>query len=116
MIEDPEAVDDIERILGIPGLDAAFIGQGDLTQTTGDRETAQALTDTVRACISKSPPAQLRTATTSSACSRACRNRERQAHSLGAWTGQPVQDAIKATSVPGRYSEISGGRADAPPP
>ena len=58
MIEDPEAVDDIERILGIPGLDAAFIGQGDLTQTTGDRETAHALTDTaLRACISRGIPA-----------------------------------------------------------
>ena len=35
MIEDPEAVDDIDRILAIPGVDAAFIGQGDLTQTLG---------------------------------------------------------------------------------
>ena len=58
MIEDPEAVEDIERILSIPGLDAAFIGQGDLTQTTGDRETAQALTDrALQACMAKGIPA-----------------------------------------------------------
>jgi staphyloferrin B biosynthesis citrate synthase len=31
MIEDPEAVDDIESILAVDGLDAAFIGRGDLT-------------------------------------------------------------------------------------
>src|SRR2546425_312305 len=52
MIEDPEAVEDIERMLTIPGLDAAFIGQGDLTQTTGDRETAQALVSrALNACL-----------------------------------------------------------------
>src|SRR5207248_3224408 len=28
MIEDPEAVEDIESILDVPGVDAAFIGQG----------------------------------------------------------------------------------------
>ena len=58
MIEDPEAVEDIERILEIPGLDAAFIGQGDLTQTTGDREKAQMLVDVaLQACIAKGIPA-----------------------------------------------------------
>jgi 2-dehydro-3-deoxyglucarate aldolase/4-hydroxy-2-oxoheptanedioate aldolase len=58
MIEDPEAVEDIERILEIPGLDAAFIGQGDLTQTTGDREKAQMLVDVaLKACIAKGIPA-----------------------------------------------------------
>ena len=35
MIEDPEAVEDIDRILTIPGVDAIFIGQGDLGQTLG---------------------------------------------------------------------------------
>src|SRR3977135_78444 len=45
MIEDPEAVEDIERILDIPGVDAVFIGQGDLTQTLGDRAAAQKLVD-----------------------------------------------------------------------
>ena len=50
--------DDIERILTIPGLDAAFIGQGDLTQTLGDREKAQALVDqALSACIAKGIPA-----------------------------------------------------------
>lgn len=58
MIEDPEAVEDIERILAIPGLDAAFIGQGDLTQSTGDREKAQALVETaLTACLEKGIPA-----------------------------------------------------------
>jgi 2-keto-3-deoxy-L-rhamnonate aldolase RhmA len=58
MIEDPQGVEDIERILGIPGLDAVFIGQGDLTQTTGDREAAQALTDrALQACLSRGIPA-----------------------------------------------------------
>jgi 4-hydroxy-2-oxoheptanedioate aldolase len=58
MIEDPEAVDDIERILTIPGLDAAFIGQGDLTQTTGDREQAQQLTEkALGACLDAGIPA-----------------------------------------------------------
>src|SRR5262245_11027372 len=58
MIEDPEAVDDIERILTIPGLDAAFIGQGDLTQTLGDREQAQTyVARALDACIAKGIPA-----------------------------------------------------------
>jgi len=58
MIEDPEAVEQIDQILTIPGLDAAFIGQGDLTQTTGDRETAQMLVDrALEACIEKGIPA-----------------------------------------------------------
>jgi 2-keto-3-deoxy-L-rhamnonate aldolase RhmA len=58
MIEDPEAVEDIERILSIPGLDAAFIGQGDLTQTLGNREAAQALVDrALKACVEKGIPA-----------------------------------------------------------
>jgi 2-keto-3-deoxy-L-rhamnonate aldolase RhmA len=58
MIEDPEAVQDIDKILSIPGLDAAFIGQGDLTQTTGSRETAQKLLETaLGACLAKGIPA-----------------------------------------------------------
>jgi 4-hydroxy-2-oxoheptanedioate aldolase len=58
MIEDPQAVDDIERILEVPGVDAAFIGQGDLTQTLGDRAAAQALVDTaLAACLAKGVPA-----------------------------------------------------------
>jgi 4-hydroxy-2-oxoheptanedioate aldolase len=58
MVEDPEAVEDIERMLSIPGLDAVFIGQGDLTQTVGDREQAQALVDqALGACLAKGIPA-----------------------------------------------------------
>jgi 4-hydroxy-2-oxoheptanedioate aldolase len=58
MIEDPEAVGDIDRILDVPGVDAAFIGQGDLTQTLGDRTAAQALVDTaLAACLAKGVPA-----------------------------------------------------------
>ncbi len=58
MIEDPEAVEDIDRILSVPGVDAAFIGQGDLTQTLGDRAAAQALVDrALAACVAKGLPA-----------------------------------------------------------
>jgi 2-keto-3-deoxy-L-rhamnonate aldolase RhmA len=58
MIEDPEAVEDIERILDIPGVDAVFIGQGDLTQTLGDRDAAQKLVDkALAACVDKGIPA-----------------------------------------------------------
>lgn len=58
MIEDPEAVEDIDRILGVPGVDAAFIGQGDLTQTLGDRDAAQKLVDrALAACVAKGIPA-----------------------------------------------------------
>jgi 2-keto-3-deoxy-L-rhamnonate aldolase RhmA len=58
MIEDPEAVEDIERILDIPGVDAAFIGQGDLTQTLGDRAAAQKLVDRALAvCKERGIPA-----------------------------------------------------------
>jgi 2-keto-3-deoxy-L-rhamnonate aldolase RhmA len=58
MIEDPQAVDDIEQILEIPGVDAAFIGQGDLTQTLGDRPAAQALVDrALAACVKRGIPA-----------------------------------------------------------
>ena len=57
MIEDPEAVEDIERILDIPGVDAVFIGQGDLTQTLGDRAAAQKLVDrALAACRSAGHP------------------------------------------------------------
>jgi 2-keto-3-deoxy-L-rhamnonate aldolase RhmA len=58
MIEDPEAVEVIDEILDIPGIDAAFIGQGDLTQTLGDRSKAQALVDrALAACNAKGIPA-----------------------------------------------------------
>jgi 4-hydroxy-2-oxoheptanedioate aldolase len=58
MIEDPQAVEDIDLILDVPGVDAAFIGQGDLTQTLGDRAAAQALVDRALAvCKEKGVPA-----------------------------------------------------------
>jgi 4-hydroxy-2-oxoheptanedioate aldolase len=58
MIEDPDAVDAIDQILDIPGVDAIFIGQGDLTQTLGDRKKAQALVDkALEACVRKGMPA-----------------------------------------------------------
>jgi 2-dehydro-3-deoxyglucarate aldolase/4-hydroxy-2-oxoheptanedioate aldolase len=60
MIEDPEAVEDIEKILDVTGIDAAFIGQGDLTQTLGNREQAQALVDkALQACLRKGIPASI---------------------------------------------------------
>ena len=58
MIEDPQAVEEIEQILSLPGVDAAFIGQGDLTQTLGDRTQAQALVDrALAACVAHNVPA-----------------------------------------------------------
>lgn len=35
MIEEREAVDDLERILAVPGLDAVFVGPGDLSLSLG---------------------------------------------------------------------------------
>ncbi|MCV0396929.1 MAG: aldolase [Rhizobiaceae bacterium] len=35
MIEDPEALDDLEGIIGVDGLDGVFIGRGDLTVALG---------------------------------------------------------------------------------
>ncbi|WP_321821574.1 MULTISPECIES: HpcH/HpaI aldolase family protein [unclassified Burkholderia] len=38
MIEDPSAVESIEEILSVDGIDAIFIGRGDLTVAMADRE------------------------------------------------------------------------------
>ena len=58
MIEDPEAVEDIDNILALDGVDAAFIGQGDLTQTLGNRQQAQSLVDmALAACVARGVPA-----------------------------------------------------------
>lgn len=58
MIEDPEAVDEIEQILAVPGVDAVFLGQGDLTQTLGDRDRAQDLVNrALAACTARNVPA-----------------------------------------------------------
>ena len=37
MIEDPEAVKDIDEILAVDGIDAVFVGRADLTLAMGDR-------------------------------------------------------------------------------
>ena len=58
MIEDPQAVEEIEQILAVPGVDAAFLGQGDLTQTLGNRQRAQDLVDrALAACLAHNVPA-----------------------------------------------------------
>ncbi|KGK25401.1 HpcH/HpaI aldolase family protein [Pseudomonas plecoglossicida] len=43
MIEDPEAVDDIDAILAVDGLDAIFIGRGDLSVALNDRSDGNPL-------------------------------------------------------------------------
>lgn len=49
MIEDPEAVEDIESIAQVPGLDAFFIGRGDLTVAYGaPKSDAPVIVDAVR--------------------------------------------------------------------
>jgi 2-keto-3-deoxy-L-rhamnonate aldolase RhmA len=58
MIEDPEAIEDIERIISLPGVDAVFIGRGDLTQTLGDRDEAERLADrALQVCVEHGIPA-----------------------------------------------------------
>jgi 2-keto-3-deoxy-L-rhamnonate aldolase RhmA len=53
MIEDPEALDDIDAILAVEGLDGAFIGRGDLTVAFGaaanDAPPVRAAVETVMA-------------------------------------------------------------------
>lgn len=45
MIEDPEAIDDIDSILAVEGLDAVFIGRGDLTLAyRAESQAAEAVT------------------------------------------------------------------------
>jgi 2-keto-3-deoxy-L-rhamnonate aldolase RhmA len=70
MIEDPEAVEEIEDILRIPGLDAAFIGQGDMTQTVGDRAKAQELVNTALEACNKAGIPACTTATSEDAVAR----------------------------------------------
>ncbi len=50
MIEDPEALEQLETILQTPGLDAAFIGRGDLTVALG---AASADAPEVRAAVER---------------------------------------------------------------
>ncbi|MDR6890741.1 MULTISPECIES: HpcH/HpaI aldolase family protein [Variovorax] len=51
MIEDPEAVEDIDRIVQTEGLDAIFIGRADLSVALGDRSVDGARVRTATARI-----------------------------------------------------------------
>lgn len=57
MIEDPEALDHLEAILSVPGLDGAFIGRGDLTVALGaaalNAPETQAATEKILAAARK---------------------------------------------------------------
>lgn len=64
MIEDPEAVGEIEAILAVDGIDGVFIGRGDLAVALQDRAPGSPhvarLTDRViRACVRAGKPACL---------------------------------------------------------
>jgi 2-keto-3-deoxy-L-rhamnonate aldolase RhmA len=50
MIEDPEALDDIDAIVAVEGLDEVFVGRGDLTVALGAKDLADPL---VRAAAEK---------------------------------------------------------------
>jgi 2-keto-3-deoxy-L-rhamnonate aldolase RhmA len=51
MIEERESVDDIAAILAAPGLDAVFIGPGDLSLSMGEPGGSPAVHDAVTTCI-----------------------------------------------------------------
>jgi staphyloferrin B biosynthesis citrate synthase len=57
MIEDPEALEDIDAILTVEGIDGAFIGRGDLTVALGapanDAPAVKAAVDTVMAAAKR---------------------------------------------------------------
>ena len=57
MIEDPEAVDNIDEILAVDGLDGVFIGRGDLAaayfETSDPAGAVRAATETVHAAARK---------------------------------------------------------------
>ena len=64
MIEDPEAVENIEAILAVAGLDGVFIGRGDLAVALNDREAGfpkvtAATSRILQACNEASKPACL---------------------------------------------------------
>jgi 2-keto-3-deoxy-L-rhamnonate aldolase RhmA len=50
MVEDPSGVDEVEQIVAVEGLDAIFVGRGDLTAAYRDREAG---TPTVRAATQR---------------------------------------------------------------
>lgn len=51
MVEEQEAVDDIAGILAAPGLDAVFVGPGDLSLSMGEPGGSPAVHDAVTRCI-----------------------------------------------------------------
>ena len=51
MIEESESVEDIDGILAAPGLDAVFVGPGDLSLSMGEPSGSPAVHDAVTACI-----------------------------------------------------------------
>ncbi|MGF6876904.1 HpcH/HpaI aldolase family protein [Paraburkholderia sp. MM5477-R1] len=64
MIEDPSAVECIEDILSVDGIDAIFIGRGDLTVAMGDREVGAPLVQAaanrvIEAAVRQSKPVWL---------------------------------------------------------
>ena len=54
MVEEPEAVEDIEAILAAPGVDAVFVGPGDLSLTMGSTVAAPDVQDAVTRAIEAS--------------------------------------------------------------
>jgi 4-hydroxy-2-oxoheptanedioate aldolase len=60
MIEEREAVEDLERILGVPGLDGVFIGPGDLSLSFGVApdavEVRDAVTDSIATAAAAGVP------------------------------------------------------------
>lgn len=72
MVEDPSGVDEVEQIAAVVGLDAVFVGRGDLTAAYRDREpgtpTVKAATQRViDACRRHGKPVFLLTANTGEA-------------------------------------------------
>jgi 2-keto-3-deoxy-L-rhamnonate aldolase RhmA len=51
MIEEKESVDDLVGILAAPGVDAVFIGPGDLSLSMGEPTGSPAVHDAVTKCI-----------------------------------------------------------------
>ena len=51
MVEEQEAVDDFAGILATPGLDAVFVGPGDLSLSMGEPSGSPAVHDAVTRCI-----------------------------------------------------------------
>lgn len=59
MVEDGEAVEDIAGILAAPGLDAVFIGPGDLSLSMGEPSGSPSVHDAVTRCIAEAVAAEV---------------------------------------------------------